>query len=438
MLKINKKIRLCAVLIAMFCSTSAFSQFNGGNVSSPYSMFGVGDIRSKGSAQFRSMGGGGYAAQSPFFSNMLNPASNGVIQPQSFYFAAGMEGVNNYLSTDDASTSMNGANFSYLTLRFPITKGLGFGLSMTPYSSSGYSIRALDERDDVVTNIGSMSYLYDGKGDIAEYKLGFGWNPFKNFYVGANLIYYLGTLQRNLNVSTIPYIDNVNYAVIDKSEHITFNKPSMELGFQYSIKLKQSSFLTLGLVYQPSFNSNVDINYLTTSSKSGSAISDTVRNVTISEPFSFPQKIAGGINFTNTKFNISADYVFEEFSKSFGSLMTLDNVKYNNRHSAILGLEYTPDRFNVRSYMKRISYRVGTRYVRDYLNYNDNSIDEFAVSVGVGIPLNSSMFSGINIGAEYAIRGSTQDAMIQTQVFSFFMDVQLFTNKQWFVRFKNH
>ena len=429
---------MCVCVVAMFFSSSAFAQFNSGNVASPYSMFGVGDMRTKGSAQFRSMGGGGYANQSPFYSNMLNPASNGTVQSQSFYFAAGVEGINSYLSTDNASTSNNAASLSYLSLRFPIAKRLGFSLSMTPYSSTGYSIRTLDRRDDVVSNIGSMSYLYEGKGDIAEYKAGLGWNVFKNFYIGANLIYYLGTLERDLEVVTTPYISSQSFSTINREENITFNKPSMEVGIQYAIRLNEASFLTIAGVYQPDFNSNVNINYLTTTSKSSSSLPDTIQNNNLKEGFSFPQKIAGGLNYTTRKLTISADYVFEEFSQSFGNLMSSENVRYDNRHSAILGFEYTPDRFNVRSYMKRMSYRMGVRYVRDYLNYDSNSINEYAVSVGVGIPLNSSVFSGINIGAEYSIRGSHRNDMIQTQFLNFFLDVQLFTNKQWFVRFKNH
>ena len=59
------------------------------------------------------------------------------------------------------------------------------GISLMPYSSVGYKMSFLDQSDDVAGNVGAASYTYSGDGDVTEVKLGVGWEPFKNFSIGA-------------------------------------------------------------------------------------------------------------------------------------------------------------------------------------------------------------------------------------------------------------
>ncbi len=422
------------ILVMFMSSVSLYAQFNGGNVSSPYSMFGIGDMRVSGTAITRSMGGGGLSYRDAVSANVLNPASLSAAPRQSFYFAIGAEGVNSYLSSKDKSTSNNSVNLGFLAVRMPVAKGLGFSFSMSPYSSVGYSIREVDNRDEIIGTIGDVNYLYTGKGDIGQYKIGMGWEIFKNFSFGANFIYYLGNLNRKVTVETNPYVSNISYSTVHSEENQHYSIPSVELGLQYGIRLNDESILNLAAVYQPGIKNNTEINYIKTS-YSGNGI-DTLYNNQVQQGVVIPDKYAGGLSFQNSKLLVYGDYTFEKFSKSFSGNMLDEKVDFVDRNTIVVGAQFTPNRYDIRYLHRRMSYRVGFRYTNSYMKYNGNPLNEYAVSAGVGIPFNSVAFSSINIGLEYCIRGSKSNDMIRTNLFSFFVDLNLFTDQQWFRRFK--
>ncbi len=298
-------------------------------------------------------------------------------------------------------------------------------------------MRLVDDRQSVVENIGSVNYLYAGSGDIAQYKAGLGWQVLPNLSIGANFIYYLGALDRDVEVQTNAYLTPTDYSLVVKEEIERYNMPSFELGFQYRFQLSHNSGLILGGVYQPNIASSVDINYLTQSYSEDASSLDTLFNNKIANDFSMPQKIGIGVNYNyDSKMNIAFDYTNEQFSNSFSQAQLAEGVSYRNRNTFAAGFEYTPNRYDVRFFSRRMTYRVGLRYANSYLTYNDNPIDEYSISAGVTLPFNSLVFSSVNIGAEYTRRGSTSNGMISSNIFNIFIDVALFTNQQWFQRFK--
>lgn len=439
MLKKNRLFKqVVLIVIAMVSSTSLYAQFNGGNVASPYSMFGLGDLRTSNTAANRSMGGVGFAVREALNVNISNPASFSIAPKQSFTLAMGAEGINSYMKSSTSSSSHNTASFSYFAVRFPIANGLGFGFSISPYSSAGYSIRVTDQRDDIIADIGNVNYLYSGKGDIAQYKAGFGWHIFKGFSVGANFIYYLGNLDRSIAVLTNPYTSNQIYASVYETEKTTINQAGLEVGFQYHFMLSKKIAAVLGGVYQPKIRQTARLEHLTASEigNSGSDI-DTLYSNKSNPDFSFPEKIGAGLTIMSDKFRASFDYSFEDFSSSFSESMKEEDLRYQAKHSFMTGLEYTPDNDNIYNYSNRISYRMGLRYSNSYYKYNGNNVNEAAVSVGLGFPLNSTI-SAINFGLEYATRGAVSQGMLRTHYLNFFVDISIFANKGWFTRYKHH
>lgn len=423
-------------MLALFVlsSSSLYAQFNGGNISSPYSIYGIGDLRTSGTATSRSMGGAGIADRDPILINMYNPAALSIAPRQTFLFSIGAEGVNNYLSTSKGSTSKNAANLGYIALRFPIAKKLGFGFSMSPFSSTGYAIRVSDVQNDIVTDIGSVNYYHQGSGDIGEYKIGLGWEPLKGFSVGANLVYYLGTLKHSTEIITEPFVSNNTFANISRERNVTLNKPSAQIGLQYHVSTGKESSLVLAATYMPRIESGVNVNYFARSILNSAV--DTIYNKTQKESFALPQTIAGGISYNTSKLKISLDYKNQSWKNSFGPFFDEGNkVSYTSRNEVNFGIQYIPNRYDIRSFAKRLSYRAGVRYSNSYMKINGHPINEYAISAGVGIPF-ASVFSSINVGVEYGMRGTKRDGMIKTNFFNFFIDINLFADSQWFVRHK--
>ena len=81
------------------------------------------------------------------------------------------------------------------------------------------------------------------------------------------------------------------------------------------------------------------------------------------------------------------------------------------------------------SYWKRIVYRAGVRFENTGLELKGESINEFGISFGVGLPV-GDMFSNANIGFEYGSTGTTNAGLVKENFFNFSLSLSL--NDRWF------
>ena len=141
-------VTLVATFVAL--STREVSAQGGAAVTaySPYTMFGIGELQTLGTAQMRAMGGVGVAWRSTQMPSIVNPAGYSATMQNSFLFNIGVEGnflqnvqkqydaAGNY--THDAKNGKNSVNIHEIAVQFPLAKRLGMGISLMPYSSVGY------------------------------------------------------------------------------------------------------------------------------------------------------------------------------------------------------------------------------------------------------------------------------------------------------------
>ena len=80
-----------------------------------------------------------------------------------------------------------------------------------------------------------------------------------------------------------------------------------------------------------------------------------------------------------------------------------------------------------------MTYRGGLRYEKTGLVINNESINDLAVTVGVGMPL-SGTFSNVNFGIEVGKKGTTTAGLVQENYAN--VSVSLSINEQWFVKRK--
>lgn len=160
------------LLIVLFvATTSATAQ----TTSSPYSRYGIGDISRKGLGQGFAMGGTFIGLQNDttqmFFINNGNPASYSNMRLVTAELGANY----NRLTLQDAvdKKTVNTASLSHIALAFQIKKWWGASVGLVPFSSVGYKIS--DEQD--IANIGTVKFLYEGKGGINQVYFGNGIKP---------------------------------------------------------------------------------------------------------------------------------------------------------------------------------------------------------------------------------------------------------------------
>src|SRR5690606_14890358 len=106
---------------------------------------------------------------------------------------------------------------------------------------------------------------------------------------------------------------------------------------------------------------------------------------------------------------------------------------YENSSSVSIGGFYIPDYNSYSSYLKRVVYRGGLRFENTGLNINDETINEFGISFGLGIPV-GSMFTNANLGIEIGRRGTTNRNLIQENFIN--LQLSLSLNDRWFEKRK--
>lgn len=443
MLKSNRYWRILGLLASCLIAfvSEVAAQESSINTFSPYSMYGLGEINTPGTLPQRSMGGAGVALRSLSTINLLNPASYSVALPRSVLFNFGLEGMNNYLSQAQPDGSAKKSsyctfNFHDIALQVPITKRLGAALSLTPYSSVGYR----NYHRETIADVGLAEYDYSGEGDVTEVKLGLGWEIFKNFSIGVAGIYYWGDIDRNYTMKLFPYTGVGTYPSTVGLMNYSISRFKAQFGLQYSPIMDKKRVLTLGVVYdlggdmKPLVSNSIVVN--------GTLPIEAQNNVE-HLPLVLPHQLSGGIFYETNKFAVAADAVYQRWGSSNpngGELAAGGyRVEYCNTAIVKAGVEWTPNRNDVRNFLKRWHYRAGFNYGFYHQTFGGERVPQYAVTLGFGIPVKFGGFSSVDVGFEYGCRGkdkqiSEQVSMIKQQYFKFAVAFSLFGDDYWFVR----
>src|SRR5210317_855090 len=122
---------------------------------SPYSFYGIGSLKLKGTVENRSMGGLSIYNDS-IHVNLRNPSSyageNVGIYPfggesRPVKFTVGGSYSSRDLKSETTSDKASSTTFDYLALSVPLGK-FGFGFGLLPYTSVGYKLESLNDNED--------------------------------------------------------------------------------------------------------------------------------------------------------------------------------------------------------------------------------------------------------------------------------------------------
>jgi hypothetical protein len=112
----------------------------------------------------------------------------------------------------------------------------------------------------------------------------------------------------------------------------------------------------------------------------------------------------------------------------FGSIQ---NVSFENSTKVAVGGFYVPKYDSFSNYLSRIIYRGGFRYENTGLVINNQSINDYAVTFGLGLPVG---LSKINLGVELGKRGTTTSGLIEENYIN--VTVGLSLSDLWFIKRK--
>ncbi|MDN3664436.1 hypothetical protein ACFFU1_14075 [Algibacter miyuki] len=422
-------------LVFVFIAIMAIQSYGQEGTASPYSFYGIGSLKFKGTVENRSMGGLSIYTDS-IHVNLRNPASyagknlellNNESRPVKF--TVGGSYTSTTLKSDSGSDNASSSTFDYLAIAIPVGK-FGFGFGLIPYSSVGYKLESYEDE--------KISNRFRGEGGLNKAFLGFGYQIVEGLNVGVDIQYNFGNIQN----STIDYLyddegDAVQYQGRENNRS-DLSGLNINIGASYKVMLNEKLELVSGLTYTPesSLNSKNERSFSTiVSSTDGtefpiSTIETDLGDLKESD-LVLPSKVSFGVGIGQPRkwfVGVESEYMkTSDFSNELYSNNT--SATYEDQSTVRLGGFYIPKYDSFSSYLKRVVYRAGMHFENTGLNIENESINEFGMSFGMGLPV-GSFFSNANIGVEVGKRGTTNSNLIQENFVNFQLSLSL--NDRWF------
>ena len=420
------------VSLTVFFGINAFAQ---ADVDSPYSLFGVGQVRDKSmNVRLKGMGGVANAMFGGGMINGENPAAYAKIDSLAFLFDAGFYFKTATFSTSSLSEKSNNASFDYVSMAFGLTSWWKMALGVQPYSTSGYTMLV----SKVDPEVGSTVTRFKGKGGLNQAFLGNAFKIGKHFALGANAYYVFGNTKTE---TSLYFPDSIYYIGSRRSLDVMVRSFMFDYGMLFNTNLSKDLCLSLGLTYTQkiklkgeqtlfirSFEEDMDteVEY----------IIDTVYSSSGSTKITMPQGIGFGVALQNGEnWALGADFNWMQWSK-FAREGANDVLQ--DAWSVSAGAEFTPKHTTISGYFSRVTYRLGGFYEHGFINLEGNdgvshSINKVGVTVGMSLPLPRTL-SKVNMALEVGQYGTREGGLIQEQYAKLSVGVSVF--ERWFMKRK--
>ena len=406
------------MISSLYAQDGAYTGFT------PYSIFGIGDINSQGSAYNKSMGGTGIASRNKRYINYLNPAA--VTARDSLSFMADMSLVqdNKVMRQDGLAYVNNTFNVNNIAISFPIYRSSAMLLGIAPYSSTGYSYSYVLDDPAIVGNTGNAVYYSAGKGSTYQLFAAAGVTFWKRLSLGVEGIMYFGNIDK---ASSFTFAKSA-YSGISSSHSIVVRGTSAKFGLQYEQPIGTKTTIGIGATY--SLGSNLSgyveqdlIAAGTSQNDTLKFVSDTIGRTT--SPICIPTEKGIGISITHADtWRLEFDYTRSDWTGSGMESVNGFGLNSTSVFSTALsesyraGFEIVPNRNDIRYYYKRCAYRMGAYYQNSYYAVDGNQVKDMGLTLGVSLPV-YRYFNAVTLAMNLGQRASLADNMIRERYVTF-------------------
>ena len=395
---------------------------------SPYASFGIGDIKYDNTVDISAMGGISTAFISDFTNsyNFTNPAANLNMELTSIKVEGTNE--NNFFKTNvnNAKVTKHSSYLSNISIAFPLSKNVKFGLGFQPYSSKNYNF--IDTSTNNTDNSTTVN-RFTGAGTVSTVQAGISYQIKPGFALGLRSNFYFGNLYNTEEIT------NSNATLINGFK--TKNKVKsfdFTLGSVYQKKLKDDHKFTLGATYTfgatgytETYYKNSTYFYGVTGNPTDEiVIADNLQK----ENNLFPMQASFGAGYgKDAKWFLSGQV---DYKQGQSVLFLGQDFQYKDSYKASIGGWYLPNLNNFRSYFERVIYRYGAYYQKGNLFLNGKNINEFGLTGGVTLPFagKTNAASALDLGIEVGKRGTIQNNLINQN----FINIKIGINfaDKWF------
>lgn len=395
---------------------------------SPYSIFGVGKMSYAGSAYNQAMGGIGIGMRDNGYINYINPAAITARDTLSFMLDFGINQQNLYNNDNVTKSAYNVFNMQNVAFTFPIYKSSAFIVGIAPFSDIGYKFQNTEERPEFVSEIGDIKYQKFGTGSIYQLFFGGAVMLFDRISIGAEAIYYFGYINKH---NDILFNSSSLYNTISTGWDYKVHCFSGKFGLQYIQPIKKNnSQLVIGGTYRLGNNLRGDV------AKYAFSSADTVLYAnTGNASFDIADEFGVGVSYrVNEKWAVGVDYVQQNWrNSSFPDNSMWTNFTAENARYYRAGFEITPNMYDIRYYMKRVTYRAGAYFEESYVKVNGHQVNSFGITFGASFPI-YRWHNAVSVAVDIGQRGTLRHNLIRERYINFIVNINL--HDIWFVKYR--
>jgi len=399
---------------------------------SPYGAYGIGDVKYDNTVDISSMGGISTAYIWDFNNNFnfRNPAANTNLELTTLKVEGTNE--NNYYRSDfnNIKSNKHSTYLSNISIAFPISRKVKFGMNFQPYSSKTYNILTSGTlQDDAAV---TEAHHFHGEGTLNTVQAAVSYQVSPEIGIGLRSNFYFGKLYdiEEVSLTGAELISGYSNSYRIKSFNFT-------LGSTYQKKVAHDRKITVGATYtfgntgsMKNVYTNSTYYYLLGETKGYETIID--QRETTDKKF-LPQEASLGLGYgKDTKWFFGTQVDFKK-GENFNFLG--QTLSYQDSYRYSVGGWILPNFNDFRSYFSRVIYRYGAYYEKGNLKINGSSINKFAVTAGVTLPFQKSQINRMNsidLGVELGKRGTLDNNLIRQNFINLRIGIN-FADK-WFAK----
>ena len=377
---------------------------------SPYAAYGIGDVKYDNTVENAAMAGLTTAYITDFNSsfNFMNPAANENLQLTTIKVEGTNE--NNFFRSDfnDFKVTKHSTYLSNISIAFPISQKMKFGLGYQPYSSKSYDVVVSQTDADGAVKLNS----YHGEGSLSTVQAALSYQISPAFALGLRTTSYFG------NLYDIDELVSSNAELINGYEtRNRVNNFNFTAGATYQKKYDNDRKLTVGATTTFGNSSKMESTYInSTYFYNANEVKNYVsiveeRNSTANNLL--PMEASLGLGFGHNQ----RWFVGSQVDYKKGETIQFIGQDFLNKDSYRIaaGGWILPNVNNFRNYFERVIYRYGAFYEKGNLNINDTDINKFGVTFGATLPFkNTSVnrMTGLDVGVELGKRGTLKNNLV--------------------------
>lgn len=395
----KKALSTLLLASALICGTEATAQ---NSTSSPYSRYGIGVLNQKEDVAAAALGHSGIALAPSEWLNISNPAGINNLDSLSFYFNINLKGFYAREQAGYEKASIYSANIDGISLGFRGRKWLAFAIGYQPFSSVGYRI---DEMKKIVGSGEEYLIEYKGSGGLSQAYFNAALTLFKHWSIGGNFSVLWGTIEK---LETSYFSNAIGGEDIYNQRKYQANNIYWEVGTQFDFNIGENNF-RFGATYAPEIWLHTSYDQIVYNDVSRELFTDD----STPDRFRVPRMYGAGFTFTRKKFLGTVECKISEWGNITDTKFR-DKAVFRDTYTVSGGVQYSPGKPGDPFY-KRMRYRVGYFYGRDYIDLQELDLKQSGFTMGLTVPIGNSM-NGITISYEHQKRGNQSKGMIEERV----------------------